>query len=135
MHVLDEHVEVQRVVWRGLVCVSKVVRIPSQYVSLVVPAADEDQEADGTTKRMNAKLENLANEISILRRLRHPNLVMFLGACFYENQPPLTLLEYCSGGSLEQAIDSAKTRKKHIKAATKLRYLQEIALAMNYLHW
>jgi serine/threonine protein kinase len=41
-----------------------------------------------------------AAQIDLLSRLRHPNLVMFLGACVDASQP-LVLVEYCRGGSLQ----------------------------------
>ena len=41
-----------------------------------------------------------SNEIDLLSRLRHPNLVMFLGACVDAHQP-LVVVEYCPGGSLQ----------------------------------
>lgn len=40
------------------------------------------------------------NEIAVLSTLRHPDLVMFLGACF-EHRPPFFLTEYMEGGDLE----------------------------------
>jgi len=41
------------------------------------------------------------NEIEVLSRLRHPNLVLFLGACL-EWEPMFILTEYLPGGSLEE---------------------------------
>mmetsp|Transcript_77524 Transcript_77524/g.136749 ORF Transcript_77524/g.136749 Transcript_77524/m.136749 type:complete len:1064 (+) Transcript_77524:137-3328(+) len=50
-----------------------------------------------------AHLEEMKKEIDALRRLRHPRLVRFIGACV---QPPLLLVvtEFMAGGSLHDRI-------------------------------
>jgi len=50
-----------------------------------------------------AHLEEMKKEINALRRLRHPRLVRFMGACI---QPPqlLVVTEFMSGGSLHDRI-------------------------------
>merc|ERR1719324_2332465 len=50
-----------------------------------------------------AHLEEMRKEINALRRLRHPRLVRFMGACI---QPPLLLVvtEFMSGGSLHDRL-------------------------------
>eukprot|EP00927_Polykrikos_kofoidii_P032789 TRINITY_DN2781_c0_g2_i1.p1 TRINITY_DN2781_c0_g2~~TRINITY_DN2781_c0_g2_i1.p1 ORF type:complete len:427 (-),score=74.69 TRINITY_DN2781_c0_g2_i1:188-1426(-) len=50
-----------------------------------------------------AHLEEMTKEINAMRRLRHPRLVRFMGACI---QPPLLLVvtELVSGGSLHDRI-------------------------------
>ncbi|CAE7730566.1 unnamed protein product [Symbiodinium pilosum] len=50
-----------------------------------------------------AHLEAMKKEIDALRRLRHPRLVRFIGACV---QPPLLLVvtEYMAGGSLHDCL-------------------------------
>lgn len=50
-----------------------------------------------------AHLEEMTKEINAMRRLRHPRLVRFMGACI---QPPLLLVvtEFVSGGSLHDRL-------------------------------
>jgi len=50
-----------------------------------------------------AHLEAMKKEVDALRRLRHPRLVRFIGACV---QPPLLLVvtEYMAGGSLHDRL-------------------------------
>merc|ERR1712050_822018 len=50
-----------------------------------------------------AHLEEMKKEINALRRLRHPRLVRFIGACV---QPPLLLVvtEFMPGGSLHDRL-------------------------------
>ena len=63
--------------WRGLECAAKVLpAIPS-----------ETAKAD------------MINEISTISHLRHPNLVLFLGACTVK-EPLLILSEYMAGGAV-----------------------------------
>ncbi len=42
-------------------------------------------------------LEELRKEVRLMAVLRHPNIVMFLGAC---SAPPCMVTEYCARGSL-----------------------------------
>jgi len=54
-----------------------------------------------------AHLEEMTKEINALRRLRHPRLVRFIGACI---QPPLLLVvtEFMAGGSLHDRLFERK---------------------------
>jgi serine/threonine protein kinase len=56
------------------------------------------------------KLEQYEHEVSILSHLRHPNLVLFLGACL-DAGPLLIVSEFMDGGSLEEYIEM-KSRLK-----------------------
>ncbi|KAJ3424129.1 leucine-rich repeat receptor protein kinase ems1 [Anaeramoeba flamelloides] len=69
-------------------------------------------------------------EIMMLSKTRHPNIVLFMGACtIYPNVFIVT--EYCEEGSLYHCL----RKKKMIKNINqKIRIAREIALAMNYLH-
>mmetsp|Transcript_14681 Transcript_14681/g.29445 ORF Transcript_14681/g.29445 Transcript_14681/m.29445 type:complete len:640 (+) Transcript_14681:259-2178(+) len=52
------------------------------------------------------------NEISVLSHLRHPNLVLFLGACL-DGEPKIIVSEFLDGGSLEDMYDKRKAEKGH----------------------
>jgi len=78
-------------------------------------------------------LVDLANEIGLLSTLRHPNLIMFLGATF-ETFPPLLLLEYAGGGTLEERILAAVKEGHAINKREKCKFTYELALALNFLH-
>ena len=65
--------------WRGLECAGKVLCNSSSE---------------------SIEYHDMINEISIISHLRHPNLVLFLGACTMQ-EPLLILSEFMSGGSLE----------------------------------
>ena len=97
----------------------------------------ESDEFTNAVKKEKAKerLMDLGKEISILSSLRHPNLVMFLGACFFEKQPPHILLEFCPGGTLRNRVLECKAKGKSLKAKKVCNYAKEIALGINFLHW
>jgi len=69
------------------------------------------------------------NEIEILLRLRHPNLVLMMGLNVKHR---FIVLEYCSGGNLFDLLH----RKGLIDLSwrQRLKILMDIARAMNYLH-
>ncbi|PIN05268.1 Non-specific protein-tyrosine kinase [Handroanthus impetiginosus] len=48
-------------------------------------------------------IQDFRNEINLLMKLRHPNIVQFLGAVT-ESKPLLFITEYLTGGSLDQHV-------------------------------
>lgn len=80
-----------------------------------------------------AHLEEMTKEINALRRLRHPRLVRFIGACI---QPPLLLIvtEFMSGGSLHDRLFDQK--HKHIPLSQAQRGLIAVQMAegLVFLH-
>lgn len=101
--------EIYRAKWRGLDCVAKTWLTATPQMMI-----------------------DLGNEISLLSTLRHPHLVMFLGACF-THSPPILLMEYCGGGNLEKRLIDA-THKIKLSRKVKVRFTHELALGMNFLH-
>ena len=69
-------------------------------------------------------------ELTVLINFRHPNLVMFMGACF-EN-PLCIVTEYCAGGDLFNLLH--KKKNVFISWQQKLTILKEIAKGMIFLH-
>jgi serine/threonine protein kinase len=88
-----------------------------------------------TTSAQN--LQDLGNEISLMATIRHPNVVMFFGACF-QLSPPVILLEYCGGGNLETRIIRGYSPdcKPHerLSPLQKFKYARDLALGLNFLH-
>jgi len=70
-------------------------------------------------------------EISVLLRLRHPNLVLFMGASTQPG-PPMIVSEFCAGGTvfalLHQRSDIALLWAQRLKMA------MDVAKGMNFLH-
>lgn len=76
------------------------------------------------------KLEEFKNECAVMEVIRHPNVVLFLGAC--TKQPNLCIiLEYCSRGSLWSLLHdlSIKMNWEYRK-----KFALDIAKGVYYLH-
>jgi len=87
---------------------------------------------DVAVKRLkgSSKLSvEFTREISVMMRLRHPNLVLFMGAAM---DPPMIVSEYCAGGTvfslLHQRIDLPLPWSSRMQAAI------DVAKGMNFLH-
>lgn len=75
-------------------------------------------------------LQEFRKELQILARLRHPNIVLLMGAS--TNPPNLTFVtEFLAGGSL---FDVLQAKKLTIDNYLFKRMAREIAQGMNYLH-
>ena len=74
----------------------------------------------------NYNLALLSREMNIASRIRHPNLVQFIGAT--KEGPPLILIELMST-SLYKELQKKELTKQQI-----LSIAQDVALGLNYLH-
>ncbi|KAI4320930.1 hypothetical protein MLD38_034362 [Melastoma candidum] len=77
-----------------------------------------------------AMLQEFAQEVYILRKIRHKNVVSFIGAC---TKPPRLCIvtEYMSGGSVFYFLQRQKTV---LELSTVLRLAIEVSKGMDYLH-
>ncbi len=73
---------------------------------------------------------NVVDECYTMESLRHPNIVMFLGAC---TKPPnlAIVLEYCSRGSLWSALQNPDLK---LSWEDRRRMAVDTARGVNYLH-
>lgn len=77
-------------------------------------------------------MEDFCNEISILSRLRHPNVILFLGAC--TKPPRLSMItEYMELGSLYHLIHLSGQKKK-LSWRRKLKMLRDICRGLMCIH-
>ncbi|KAL0848390.1 hypothetical protein Bca101_021637 [Brassica carinata] len=77
-------------------------------------------------------MEDFCNEISILSRLRHPNVILFLGAC--TRPPRLSLItEYMDSGSLYNLLHLSGQKKK-LSWRRKLKMLRDICRGLMCIH-
>jgi len=100
--------------WRGLKCVVKCLKHNNN----------------------NVEYQDLLNEISIISHLRHPNLVLFLGACTICD-PLLILYEYVPNGSLEKYYNKMSIEKNKIWIPENKyihRWIYELSQAICFLH-
>ncbi|XP_058088911.1 serine/threonine-protein kinase VIK-like [Magnolia sinica] len=70
-----------------------------------------------------------AKELSLLRELRHPNIVQFLGAIVH-GEEMILITEFLSGGNLCNIL----RKRVRFDVPTSVRYALDIARGMNYLH-
>ncbi|GAM24730.1 hypothetical protein SAMD00019534_079050 [Acytostelium subglobosum LB1] len=77
-------------------------------------------------KEKNGEFEK---ETLILKCLRHPNVVLFMGTCLLKGNLAI-ITEYLNSGSLRHVLDA----KKEIGWNTKVKMCLDIAQGMNYLH-
>ncbi|KAI3718258.1 hypothetical protein L6452_19121 [Arctium lappa] len=83
------------------------------------------------TERVNTDIQKeFAQEVYILRKVRHKNVVQFIGAC---TKPPSLCIvtEFMSGGSV---YDYLHKQKGTFKLPTLLKISIDISKGMNYLH-
>ena len=75
--------------------------------------------------------KDFLREIQFMRTIRHPNIVMFVGAGQYDENCPFLVLEFMSGGALHsllQNVEEELTRRECLQFAL------DTAVGMNYLH-
>ncbi|OVA03481.1 Protein kinase domain [Macleaya cordata] len=70
-----------------------------------------------------------AKDNTLLRELRHPNILQFLGSIVH-GEEMILITEYLSKGNLHDIL----ARKVRLDLSTSLRYALDIARGMNYLH-
>ncbi|ONK80099.1 uncharacterized protein A4U43_C01F13880 [Asparagus officinalis] len=77
-------------------------------------------------------MEDFCNEVSILSRLRHPNVILFLGACM--KPPHLSMVtEYMEMGSLYYLIHTTGQKKK-LSWHKRLKMLRDICRGLMCMH-
>eukprot|EP01088_Endostelium_zonatum_P019356 TRINITY_DN6649_c0_g1_i2.p1 TRINITY_DN6649_c0_g1~~TRINITY_DN6649_c0_g1_i2.p1 ORF type:complete len:1133 (-),score=354.80 TRINITY_DN6649_c0_g1_i2:85-3483(-) len=84
------------------------------------------------------EIEDFKKEVAIMNNLRHPNIVLFMGACF-EPGKLMLVTELMSRGSVEDWIhpdpnksNSTGAPKPNFKQSMKIGY--QAAIGMNWLH-
>jgi serine/threonine protein kinase len=71
-------------------------------------------------------------EIQFMRTVRHPNIVMFIGAGHYDENHLFLVLEFMSGGALRSLLENNATE---LTAKDQLQFIVDAAEGMNYLHF
>lgn len=78
----------------------------------------------------STQLEEFLQEVSIMRKVRHKNIVQFIGAC--TRKPNLCIVfEYMAGGTV---FDYIHRQKDKLKIPTLLKMATDVARGMDYLH-
>jgi len=76
-------------------------------------------------------IKEFKREVSTLVKVRHPNLVLFVGACADKGHV-MIVTEYCSGGSLFSLLH--EKRSVNLSNKQKFKMALDIAKGMNFLH-
>lgn len=107
----------------------------SQDVAIKIIEIDEcnGSGTDGDTHQSRQAAERLQiykQEISIMRLVRHKNVVQFIGAC--SKWPQLCIVtELMAGGSVRDVLES---RRSGLDFATAIKVLRDAARGMDFLH-
>eukprot|EP00178_Gracilaria_changii_P000299 TRINITY_DN1037_c0_g1_i1.p1 TRINITY_DN1037_c0_g1~~TRINITY_DN1037_c0_g1_i1.p1 ORF type:complete len:842 (-),score=107.81 TRINITY_DN1037_c0_g1_i1:2937-5462(-) len=72
------------------------------------------------------------SEVSLLKSIRHPNCLLYMGACVDPRYPLCIVSSLINGGSLFQLLHGR--RKPALNLRQKLQLIQDIAIGMRYLH-
>mmetsp|Transcript_3137 Transcript_3137/g.9002 ORF Transcript_3137/g.9002 Transcript_3137/m.9002 type:complete len:585 (-) Transcript_3137:102-1856(-) len=118
------HSVLYRATWRGTQVVAKT-------AGDILPAA-----TPSSVEAAPAKSRDVIREISVLSMLRHPDLVMFLGACF-DHPTPFFITEYMSGGDLHSYFNKRQAtlgQRYRASAAQIIRWSGSVARALCFLH-
>jgi tRNA A-37 threonylcarbamoyl transferase component Bud32 len=76
-----------------------------------------------------AEINQLENEIDLLEKFQHDNIVKFYKKKMIENEIPCMLLENCEGGDLKMVLENIQTTNKF-----KEKMMKQLAKALIYLH-
>jgi len=75
-------------------------------------------------------IEDFRKEVNILRSIRHPNLLLFMGACTAGGQLAI-VTEYLPGDNLQNILKNANI---NLSLMVRLKIAKEAALGINWLH-
>ncbi|CAO2814311.1 unnamed protein product [Amaranthus hypochondriacus] len=75
------------------------------------------------------KVKAFTDELALLQKIRHPNVVQFLGAVT-QSSPMMIITEYLPKGDLHAFLE----RKGALKPLTTVKFALDIARGMSYLH-
>ncbi|XP_047331971.1 LEAF RUST 10 DISEASE-RESISTANCE LOCUS RECEPTOR-LIKE PROTEIN KINASE-like 1.2 [Impatiens glandulifera] len=80
------------------------------------------------------RFEQFVNEIELLARLRHKNLVTLYGCTSYKSQTPLLVYEYISNGTIADHLHGKRSSPGSLSWNSRMSIAVETATALSYLH-
>uniref|UniRef100_A0A0D9W3W1 Protein kinase domain-containing protein n=1 Tax=Leersia perrieri TaxID=77586 RepID=A0A0D9W3W1_9ORYZ len=76
---------------------------------------------------------DFVQELVILCRVSHPNIVRLLGCCL-QFEAPMLIYEFVQNKTLKELLDLQRSRRFHVTLGTRLRIAAESAEALAHLH-
>eukprot|EP00755_Sulcionema_specki_P022656 Sspe_Gene.77044::Locus_48114_Transcript_1_1_Confidence_1.000_Length_1716::g.77044::m.77044 len=80
------------------------------------------------------ELNEWKGEVRVMTRLRHPNILMLLGAVFDINNLAI-VTEYCEHGTLQELLRRMCENNEKLNWKRKLGWMKQIATGMAFLHY
>ncbi|XP_066324719.1 salt tolerance receptor-like cytoplasmic kinase 1 [Miscanthus floridulus] len=80
------------------------------------------------------RLRAFRQELDLLRRLRHPNIVALLAYSDDHEEEGALVLEYLAGGTLADALHGSAAGTAPLSWAQRMRILHDVACALEHLH-
>eukprot|EP01065_Artemidia_motanka_P040310 TRINITY_DN5018_c1_g3_i1.p1 TRINITY_DN5018_c1_g3~~TRINITY_DN5018_c1_g3_i1.p1 ORF type:complete len:549 (+),score=157.11 TRINITY_DN5018_c1_g3_i1:63-1649(+) len=81
------------------------------------------------------QLEEWKKEVTIMTRLRHPNILMLIGGVFEEGNMAI-VTEYCEKGTLKKIVkEIARGARVSVSWETRLDWMVQVAKGMAFLHY
>ncbi|WKY11659.1 hypothetical protein Q1695_003323 [Nippostrongylus brasiliensis] len=124
---VHRNIKVIRSIGRGAYGEVKLAELNRRSGEPVTVAAKTVNNDDNMTPK---KIKEMLKEARIMRGLRHPNIVSFIGVVLIDH-PIYIILEYMKAGALD-----AYLRKNNAKVTTdeRIRFCMGVAWGMEYLH-
>ena len=87
------------------------------------------------TRDMSQKdLENTENEVRLLQKIRHTNIVAYKDSYVDREQFLNIVMVYCDGGDIYSKIKASSSKGKNFTETQIVDWLAQMALALLYLH-
>ncbi|XP_015693981.1 probable LRR receptor-like serine/threonine-protein kinase At1g67720 [Oryza brachyantha] len=78
--------------------------------------------------------KQLANEVTLLSRIHHRNLVAFLGYCYVDGSSYMLVYEFMHNGSLKEQLQQQKQQTMVMSWLRRLQVAEDAAKGIEYLH-
>ncbi|KAK5966837.1 Tyrosine-protein kinase [Trichostrongylus colubriformis] len=121
------NVKVMRVIGKGAYGEVKLAELHKRNGSIVTVAAKTVSQENGVSPK---KVKEMLKEARIMRGLRHPNIVSFIGVVLIDH-PIYIILELMQGGALDAYL---RKNQKRVTSDERLRFAMGVAWGMEYLH-
>lgn len=102
-----------------------------EFNSMISTGYDEDRQQHAEDEMATQRVRFL-QEVSLLKSIRHPNLLLYMGACVDPQFPLCIVSELIDGGSLFDCLHGKN--KVNMTLRQKMLLTQDIARGMLYLH-